>query len=120
MSIANFYDDLCDIYRYIETNNSKGWGQNEDVFDYETTPRGVDIKCHFNANGKGSSTSQSEPDNQLIINQVLVMAIGEDIEIGDKIVNKINDLEFTVSFIDNIRNNHLKVNIYRTVQQVSL
>jgi len=120
MAISDFFNHTCDIYKYVKTSESKGWGQEENLYKYETIASQTDIKCHFKTDSKNTSLSQSESENKLVISQTLVMGINENVVVGDKVINKENDREFTVEDVINVRDHHLKITLYRTSKQVSL
>lgn len=121
MSIENLLDHKCDIFHSIKNTATSSYGlPGEVTFEYPETPDIENIPCHFSVQTNNEGVSQTDPKNILISSPMLTLPIGTDIRINDKVIDKGSGLEYTAGVPRNIRNHHIKVQLYRTSVQEAL
>lgn len=124
MSFDTMLNHKCDVYHIKREDKSPGYGlPSSPSFSYSGTPDIVDLACHFNTKNGGVSAllvTQSEPMANLEGKIKLVLPLGTDIRLNDKIVNKQNGYEYTAEVPVQVRNHHLYVMVKRTTAQEPL
>lgn len=113
MAIEALFNHKCSIYHLREETTSPGWGlPGESVFSYPDTPDLEHVPCHFNV-GASTQMIQQEPYNTYLYEGKLNLPAGTDIRLNDKVVNEDSGLAFTARVPQDIRGNHMTVQIQR-------
>ena len=124
MSFQSMLNHKCDVYHIRNENTSPGYGlPASPSFEYGETPDLTDVPCHFNIKGSAGSRNivqtppLSAPNANYQAKIKLVLPLGTDIRLNDKIVDKSDGCEYTADKPIPIRSHHMFVMLRRTVSQ---
>ena len=105
--IEDFFNHRCDIYHIIEQGASPGY----------KLPDLSAVACHYCVKSNTVNIVQGEPAAAMDARIKLVLPIGTDIRLNDRIVNCDTGYEYTAEIPQNIQNHHIYVYIKRTERQ---
>lgn len=124
MAFDSLLDHTCDIYHMRKTDKSPGYGlPSSPSFSYETVPDRTAIPCHFSTKagtGGGITIIQGDPQARLEAKIKLVLPLGTDVQLNDKIVDCDMGYAYTAEVPRKIRDHHLTVMLHRTSAQEAL
>lgn len=110
MSFEALLDHKCDIYHIIEGERSPGYNlPASPSFSYPTEPDIADQACHFGVRSASVTVTQTAPANIMDSRTKLLLPIGTDARLNDKVVNRATGEEYTAEQPVNIREHHLFV-----------
>ena len=116
--IEDFFNHRCDIYHIIEEGASPGYKlPSSPSFSYPNEPDLSEVECHFCVKTNTVNIVQGEPAAAMDARIKLVLPIGTDIRLNDRIVNCDTRYEYTAEITQNIQNHHIYVYIKRTERQ---
>jgi hypothetical protein len=111
----------CDVYHIHRSNASPGYNlPSSPSFSYSDVPDIAELTCHFNVKSGALSIVQVEPQANYEAKIKLVVPLGTDIRLNDKIVNCETGYEYTADIPVKIRNHHMYVMIRRIASQEAL
>lgn len=123
MAFDSLLGHTCDIYHMRKTDKSPGYGlPSSPSFSYEKKADLAAVPCHFSTKtGSGGITViQGEPQARLEAKIKLVLPLGTDVRLNDKIVDCDMGYAYTAEVPRKIRNHHLTVMLHRTSAQEAL
>ncbi len=118
MSFESMLNHTCDVYHIQETSASPGYGLvSSPAFSYSDEPDITDLQCHFGAKSGSRLIAQLTPQAEYQARIKLVVPLGTDIRLNDKIIDKQTGYEYTADIPVQVRNHHLFVMISRKSAQ---
>lgn len=124
MAIRDFFDHTCDIYHQVDDNTkSTGYSvlDTQKVTEYPTAADESAVICHFNVKDENIAARQGEPQRINDVRVTIAVPPGTDLRFNDKIVDLTHNLVYTVAKPPrNIRNNHIKAELYMREAQRDL
>lgn len=119
--IEDFFNHKCDIYHIEQGEQSPGYSlPNSASFTYPDEPQIIDQACHFCTKSQSVTITQQEPMAIMDARIKLVLPLGTDIRLNDKIINKDTKLEYTAEQPVKVQNHHLYVYVKRVERQKAL
>lgn len=114
MSFDSMLNHKCDVYHILQSNASPGYGlPSSPSFSYPDEPDIADLACHFCVKSGTRLVVQLTPQAEYQAKIKLVVPIGSDIRLNDKITDKQTGYEYTADIPVQIRNHHLYVMVSR-------
>ncbi len=111
MSINNLFDHKCRIFHQITSPKTVDFGlPSTNEYSYSDVPNYDNVSCHFGGIPNVNIT-QNEANNTLEDRVKLILPIGTDILLNDKIVDMDTDEQYTADIPRNFRNHHITVNL---------
>lgn len=121
MSFGELLNHTCDIYHIKRKDSSPGYGlPSSPSFSYADAPDLSAVACHFGTKGASLTISQKEPQAVYEAKIKLVLPIGTDIRLNDKVVHLQTGYEYTADIPIDVQGHHLFVYLQRTDQQEPL
>lgn len=121
MSFESMLNHKCDIYHLQKSRVSPGYGlPSSPSFSYPETPDIEDQRCHFCIKSGTRMIIQNTPQAEYKAQIKLILPIGTDIKLNDKIVDKDTGYEYTADIPIRVQNHHLFVMISRKQGQEAL
>lgn len=122
MAFDSLLDHTCDIYHVRKTSKSPGYGlPSSPSFSYDEEPDLAAVPCHFSTKTGtvgGITVIQREPHASFEAKMKLVLPLGTDVRLNDKIVGL--GYEYTAEIPRTVRNHHVIVMLHRTDAQEPL
>lgn len=120
MSFETMLNHKCDVYHMLREDTSPGYNlPSSPTFSYPTAPDIADLQCHF-AVGGTRTVVQGEPQANYQASIKLVVPIGTDIRLNDKIIEKSSGYEYTADIPVQVREHHIFVMLTRKSAQEPL
>ena len=120
MSFEAMLNHKCDVYHMQREDASPGYGlPSSPSFSYAKTPDIEGLQCHFGVGGT-RNVVQGEPQANYQASIKLVVPMGTDIRLNDKVVDKSNGYEYTADIPVQVRDHHLFVMLTRKSAQEPL
>ena len=114
MSFEAMLNHKCDIYHIKKSQSSPGYNlPGSPSFSYPDDPDIKDQPCHFCVKSGTRVIVQNEPQADYQAQIKLVLPIGTDIRLNDKIVDKTGGYEYTADIPVRVQNHHLFVMVRR-------
>ncbi len=114
MSFEAMLNHKCDIYHIKKSLSSPGYNlPGSPSFSYPDDPDIIDQPCHFCVKSGTRVIVQNEPQADYQAQIKLVLPIGTDIRLNDKIVDKASGYEYTADIPVRVQNHHLFVMVRR-------
>lgn len=115
--IEDFFNHLCNIYHIKEDKQDIGYGiSSTPIFSYSVVPDAENVKCHFSTKSPEHIT-EADPEQRLTASVKLVLPIGTDVRINDKILDVNTGIEYTAEMPKTIQKHHKYVMcIRKTIQ----
>lgn len=121
MSFETMLNHKCDVYHMQRDDMSPGHGlPSSPSFSYPDTPDIVDLQCHFSVKTGTRVVVQNEPQADYQAQIKLVVPLGTDIRLNDKVVDKSSGYEYTADIPVQVRTHHLFVMLSRKSAQEPL
>lgn len=121
MSFEAMLNHKCDIYHIQKTPLSPGYKlPASPSFSYSDKPDIEDQKCHFCVKNGTRVIVQNEPQADYQARIKLVLPIGTDVRLNDKIIDKTSGYEYTADIPVRVQNHHLFVMVRRRSSQEAL
>ena len=117
MALEDFFDHTCTLFHVEKNDRSLGYGiSDENHFSYPDAAeeKDTDIPCHFSVKAGTYQTVQGEPQNAYSARLKLVLPIGTDIRVNDKVISGVTGYEYVAEIPRNIRNHHITVYVNRS------
>jgi len=125
MAFAAFLNHTCDVYHILREDKSPGYGLPASrSFEYAEIPDLTGVRCHFCTKSGTRNIVQNAPqtapnaDYQASIK--LVLPLGTDIRLNDKIIDSTTGYEYTAGIPIQIQQHHIFVMVRRTSPQEAL
>jgi hypothetical protein len=118
--IEDLFNHKCDIYHFDIVDNPPKYGlpsTTSKEYKYNEEPDLVDIICHFNVHPVETITI-SEPQRNINHDVTLLCPLDTDIRFNDKVIDKETSLIYYAQKPRNIRNSHLKIQLFMERQYV--
>lgn len=121
MSFETMLNHKCDVYHMQRDDMSPGYGlPSSPSFSYPDTPDIADLQCHFSVKTGTRVVVQNEPQADYQAQIKLVVPLGTDIRLNDKVVDKSSGYEYTTDIPVQVRAHHLFVMLSRKSAQEPL
>ncbi len=121
MSFESMLNHKCDVYHMLRSDESPGYGlPSSPSFSYPAKPDIVDQTCHFSVKSGTRTVVQNEPQADYQASIKLVVPLGTDLRLNDKIVDKATGYEYTADIPVQVRNHHVFVMLSRKSAQEPL
>lgn len=112
MAFEDFFNHTCDIYHIKKGGKSPGYGlASSPSFEYPAEPDIKKQKCHFGVKSASVTITQTAPANLMDAKIKLMLPIGTDVRLNDKIVNCDTRMEYTAEQPVDVHGHHLFVYI---------
>jgi len=103
-----------------KTDKSPGYNlPSSPSFSYPSEPDLTAVPCHFSTKS-GVTIVQAEPQAKYEAQIKLVLPIGTDVRLNDKIVDCDTGYEYTAEIPRKVRDHHTSVLLHRSSQQEAL
>uniref|UniRef100_A0AAU8AZW8 Element PBSX protein xkdH n=1 Tax=Dulem virus 37 TaxID=3145755 RepID=A0AAU8AZW8_9CAUD len=121
MSFESMLNHKCDVYHIQKSEASPGYGlAASPAFSYPDEPDIADLQCHFGVKSGTRLVVQLTPQAEYQAKIKLVVPLGTDIRLNDKIVDKQTGYEYTADIPVQVRSHHLFVMLSRKSAQEPL
>lgn len=121
MAFENFLNHTCDIYHIRKEGKSPGYGlAASPSFDYPEKPDIEKQACHFGVKSASVTITQTAPVNLMDARTKLLLPIGADVRLNDKIVDCDTKLEYTAEQPVDVHGHHLFVYLKKKNGQEAL
>lgn len=120
MSFDTMLNHTCDIYHVQKADKSPGYGlPSSPSFSYVETPDLSGVQCHFSMKS-GVTVVQADPQAKYAANIKLILPLGIDVRLNDKVVDCDSGYEYTAAIPRKIRGHHIAVLLHRSNRQEAL
>ena len=118
MSFEALLNHTCDIYHIVEGDRSPGYNlPASPSFSYPEEPDISAQPCHFCVRSANVSITQTEPINIEDARKKLLLPIGTDVRLNDKIINRGTGEEYKAERPVDVRDHHTFVYIKKIEEE---